>query len=364
MSLVTRSTLPEDFFDTTSAELLVQPRPQYIYAQLFKMGLNASLGEGETMAQAGARSVGAGGAMSDPVESMRLAMEDPNFSGAIKVIPELGKRPGHTVRMNRPVFTSTTYTQASRQLSSGTTLSTTPISIAMEQVAVTLKEWGGPYSAAQSAVAPIGLERFDGKLSIHSSASLAKEQLKEDHDHFIHAVMNALLENASSVVRSSNFTADAQFVSQDAAPMDLETIMKTETALRTANIPTFPNGRYCMVADPNQVMDLALDPLFAKYAEDHAPINPVLSQSYFKTVNGIDIFRSNVLTTDSSTVSGVNIYHAQAFGPGCLGAGLGSLPRVEVSSNNDYGRQALLVWLMDAGWELLDNRFVVNVRTT
>lgn len=365
MPFVNRSTLPADFMDITASEMLWQPRPEYIYAQLFKMALNASMGEGEGgMASPGRSAIGASGATVPSGESMALNLSDPVYSSAIRVVPELGRAPGHTVKLNRPVFTATTYTEASREIASGSTISTTPIALDMEQATVTLKRWGGPYSSTQSAVAPIGIERFDARLAIHSTAQYAKEILVDDFDRFTHTVLNTLLESASTTVRPSNFTADAQFVTQDAARFDLETALKVEHQLRSTNIRPFPNGRWALVLDPKQTRDLALDPLFAKYAEAHPPVNPVLSMSYFKTVGSLDIFRSNLLTTDTSTVAGVTIYHGQAFGPAVLGAGIGRLPEVVPSNNDNFGEHVLLAWLMYAGWALLDNRFAVSVRTT
>ena len=44
MALISRATLPSEFFDRTSAMMLVQPEPQYLYAQLvFMADLQAEL---------------------------------------------------------------------------------------------------------------------------------------------------------------------------------------------------------------------------------------------------------------------------------------------------------------------------------
>lgn len=365
MPFVNRATLPADFYDITSSDMLWQPRPQYIYADLFKMALAASMQEGEGgMASPGRSPIGTSGADVPSAASMALDISDPIFGSAIRVVPELGNAPGHTVKINRPVFSSTTYTEASRELGTGHIISTTPTALDMEQAQVTLKRWGGPYAAAQNAVAPIGIERFDTKMAVHSAADYAKETLVDDFNHFVHAVMNTLLEGASTVVRPSNFTADAQFVSQDSARFDLETCLKVARDMRSRNIKPFADGKYACVLDPKQTMDLALDPLFAKYAEAHPPVNPVLSMSYWKTVDSLHLFRSNELTKDTATVAGVTIYHGQAFGPAALGAGIGRLPTVVPSTNDNYGEHVLLCWLMYAGWSLLDNRFCVSVRTT
>lgn len=37
MPLINRASLPTEFFDITSPELLVAPEPQYMFAQLWKL---------------------------------------------------------------------------------------------------------------------------------------------------------------------------------------------------------------------------------------------------------------------------------------------------------------------------------------
>ena len=43
MPVISRASLPEEFFDITSAMLLIQPEPQYMYAQMWKSALGAAL---------------------------------------------------------------------------------------------------------------------------------------------------------------------------------------------------------------------------------------------------------------------------------------------------------------------------------
>ena len=44
MGIISRATLPAEFFDRTSAMMLIQPEPQYLYAQLvFMADLQAEL---------------------------------------------------------------------------------------------------------------------------------------------------------------------------------------------------------------------------------------------------------------------------------------------------------------------------------
>lgn len=362
MSLIQRASLPSEFLDITSARLLKQPRAQYLYAQLWKMALGASLGVPSEVGLPGRSSGGQGGPV-DSLESASLMLDDGMASGAISVVPELGKGPGHTVRLNRPVFASTTYTQASREVPAGSDISTTGISLSAEQVPITLKRFAGPYDSINSVVAPYALDRFDAKLSIHSLANMIGVNLADDFDKFIDAVHVTLLDTASSVVRPTGFSADADFTAQESGPMDFNTISRVERALDEANIPTFPNGKRVMVIDPRQAQSLKDDTQFARYAEFHAPANPLLAKSYLKSVGTMDIFKSNTLDTDTNA-SSVVVHKAHAFGPGVLGSGIGELPRVMPSTSDNYGETAKVVWLLYAGFALLDNRFVVSVRTS
>ncbi len=362
MTLVTRASLPSEFLDITSAMLLKQPEPQYLHAALWKLALGASMGVPDQLGLPG-REAGGSGAGVDSIASQRLMMDDGIASGTIQVVAELGKGPGHTVRLNRPVFQNTTYTEASRQVPSGGDISTTAISLSAEQVPVTIKKFAGPYDSGNGRVAPYGLDRFDAKLAIHNLAAMVGVNMQRDFDKFIDSVLVGLLDTASTTVRPLNFSADADFTTQEAGPMDFNTINRVERAMDEANIPVFPNGRRVLVITPRQAQSLKDDPQFAKYAEFHAPANPLLAKSYLKSVSTFDVFKSNTLDTDTNA-SSVTVYKAQAFGPGVLGSAIGEMPRVMPATDDNYGETAKVIWLLYGAFALLDNRFCVSVRTS
>lgn len=363
MAVVSRASLPEEFFDITSSMLLTQPEPQYLFAQLAKIALSASLSPDGALGIMPARSMGSEGAPYKNPEDDRLMLADPVFVEALSVVSELGKAPGHTVRMNRPKFTNSTYTAASREVAAGASISTTPIDLSSEQVPITLKRFAGPYSG--SAPAPYGVDRFDAKLALHKVAGMVGLHLKRDFDRWLDAVILALLESVqtANIIRPSGFSADNDSTVAGDAPMDMDTLSRVEKTLDEGNIPTFANGRRICVLDPNQIAQLKNDSQFGKYAEFHAPINPVLSQSYFKTVGGLDIFKSTTLNTSSNS-SSVTIHKGVAFGPGKVGVGAGEMPRVAYSTNDNYGEQALVIWLFYAGFANLDDRFGCSIRTS
>ena len=175
MPFVSRASLSQEFVDMTSAMLLLQPEPQYLHAQLIKQALAAELDTPDSLGLplAGRDGIGAKGAEYAQPGDSRLALEpDPIMSEAVSVVTDIGKTPGHTVRLNRPSFTNTTYTQASREIANGSTISTTPINVASEQVSLTLRRFGGPYDSTNSRVAPYGVDRFDASMPIHKLASV------------------------------------------------------------------------------------------------------------------------------------------------------------------------------------------------
>lgn len=358
--VMSRATLPQEFFDITSDMLLIQPEPQYLHGQLIKMALGASLNPSDMSGIMPDRGVGSKGADYGSVESDRFKLADDLYSEAVKVVPELGKGPGHTIKINRPVFANTTYTEASRLVAQGTTISTTPIDVSSEQVAITLKRFAGPYSSADSAVGPLAIDKFDAQLPIHSLVKVQGKHLKRDFDRFIDAVGVALCDLPTTIVRPAGFSVSADSTVAGDAPMDLELLTRVETTLDSANIPMFANGKRMCVLHPRQIQQLKNDPAFQRQAVFVNSHNPLL-KSWVASCGNLDIFQSNTLSTESSTVT---IYNGQCFGPGMLGVGAGNLPHVAYSTADNYGEQSLVVWLWYAGFQNLDQRFGVRIKTS
>jgi N4-gp56 family major capsid protein len=364
MAIISRASLPQEFFDITSSMLLVQPEPQYLHAQLMKMALNAELSESlPGLGMPGRDGIGAAGEAYAALGDQQLVLDDPIMGECVKVVSELDKAPGHTVRINRPAFANTTYTQASREISNGASISTTPIDVTSEQVSITLRRFAGPYDSTNSRVAPFGVDRFDASMSLHKLAGVVGLHMKRDFDKWLDKVGVSLFDAASSTVRPNGFTADNDSTAAGDAPLDFDTISRVEKTLDEANVPVFGNGKRVMVLHPNQLHQLKNDPQFGRYAEHQPPVNPVLQKTYFKSVAGFDIYKSTTLSTASNS-SSVTIYRGQAFGPGMAGAGVGMLPEVRFSSSDNYGEQALVIWLTYMGFTTLDNRFGVLISTS
>lgn len=360
MPLINRASLPENFLDITSSVLLTQPEPQYVHCELWKAALGASFGGVSALGLPGRQITGVG---ADPgmFEQDRLRLADPVSSAAVRVIPELGKGPGDTVKVNRPYFANTTYTLASRTVARGATISTTPINIASEQVAITMLRLAGPYGS--SGPAPFGVERFDSGMGIHNLVQEVSVHLKRDFDRFIDAVMVALLDGGSSTLYPTGMSAPDSALTANAFNMDYDLVVRVEQAMDDDDIPVFPNGRRVLMVTPKQAAGLKLDPVFQRLVRTFPQVNPVLASSYIGSVGKFDVFVSNTLTRTNNS-SSVPIQYGQAFGPGVVLSGVGDMPRAAFSTADNFGEWALVIWMMYAGFSLSDNRFVVSVRST
>lgn len=357
-----RASIPEEFFDLTSAKLLVAPEPQYLYAILAKTALGMSLTTPGAIGFMPDRAVGGEGAPYADLMGDRLKLDDPISTQAINVVPEIGKGPGHTVRMNRPKFTDTTYTLASRTIVSNQQISTTPVDVGSEQVAVTVIRMAGPYDQTNSRVAPYSLDKLDSKLSVHNMADIAGFHLRRDYDKTINGIVTDLFDLGSTSVYPTGFSVDNDITATGAAKADFEWISRVEKTLDTANIPYFANGRRVAVLTTQQIHDLKQDAQFVRLAEFHPPVNPLLSATYYKTIGNLDVYRSNTLNSSSNS-SSVTVEKGHAFGPGAVGIGIGGLPECRFNVQDNYGEQGLVIWMQYAGFSMLDSRFVTLCKT-
>ncbi len=363
--LINRASLPAEFYEITSARMLLQPQPQFLHGRLIKMALGVSLGGvGSLGLPIPGRSFGTNGADYASANDGRLILSDGIYDQSVMVVGELGKQPGHTIKMNRPVFRDTVYTQASREVASGKTISVIPSSVRSEQTSITIRRFAGPYDSDQNAVGPIGVERFDGNFMLHQPAKIASADLVNDFDKTLDKFGVLLFDQAATIVRpGTNFTTDNDHTAQGDGPMTWALLQRLERVLDEASIPYFPNGKRAVVLHPRQVEQLTLDPVYQRLTRYEQKTNPFFHGTYVGEVGNWVIFKSVTLTKIVNG-SGVTVYYGQAFGPGAVGAALAMLPEVRHATQDNYGETALLIWLMYAGFEVLDTRFIASVRTT
>jgi hypothetical protein len=356
-----RVTIPQEFYDKTSDMLLVQPEPQYLYAQLFLGALGISLAPPEALGLAG-RQVGGQGADYIPVERDRLMLSNPMFTHLIAGKVDFSAAPGNSIRINRPAYSNTTYTEVSRRIASSTTISTTPVAAQSEQTNLTLFRYGGPYDQANLRVAPIAIEAFDSNMGVHNMARIHGVTIVRDCHRFIDAVNVQLLDKASITVYPEGMTADNDATAKGSFPFTLEQLLRAERKADDANAPTFPDGFRAAVMTPTQVAQLGLDPLYARSAAYMPEYNNLFPQ-YVKSVSKSHIFKSTTLTTASNS-SSVNVHYGHYVAPGALLAGMGRPLRVMPSTDDNYGETAKVVWIGDLAFGLADNRLVLSMRSS
>jgi len=373
MPLVARASLGAEFEDRTSPRLLRQPEPQYIYAQLWKMALNASFQRESGSLGWRAPEIGTGGAPYPDAEADRAIFEDDIYRDTFVNVNELGNREGHTIRINRPLFANTTYSQVSREIANGKVISKTPVNLGSEQVSITTKRWGGPYDQVNGNVAPFGVDRFDAAKTIHSTAEMVGTQLQRDFDRTMDSFIGQYLDLGGTTVFSGGYAATTSFYGGAAsgginsagygeAPFSLNLINQIERKMDDLNLPTFADGFRALVVPPIAIHELKDDPQFLKNSEFHPPVNPILAKNYYREIGRTKIFKSTTLPTETNGNAGQTVYHAHAFAPGVLGSGISDMPRVAKNADDNYGEWALVVWLMYAGFALLDQRFALVIK--
>lgn len=360
---ISRATFAQEFKDVVSLQLLTQPQPQFLYAVLIKQALAAELDV--TTSGIPGRGATPDGPAYLTLPEMQLSLADPIYKEAVRVVVELGqKHQGHTVLLNRPQFTSSTYTQASRRIPVGTTIGTTPVNVASEQVSLTIERFGGPYDSGTSAVQPYSIENFDINRGVHNLAEVRNLFFKQDFEKTIDAFGVALFDQASTTIYPTGMTANNDSTAAGDYPFSFNQVLATRTSLSTANIPTFSNGRYMMVLTSLQLEQLDKDPSYQRLVRTFdTDMHPVLRKAYRGSVSKFDIFESTTLTQTANS-SSVPIQHGHAFGPGMIGVGSSGMPHIETSTNDNYAQSLMAIWLWYAAFGVLDNRFGRSVRSS
>ena len=375
MGIINRASLSEEFYDRTSAMVLVQPDPQYVFALLAKMALGAAMMVAPTgpigiTPQRAIGSTGLGYTLPG-ADRLNLASMDPQVGQAILSVAELGTpQVGHTVRINRPRYGSGGFTLASREITSGASISTVAIDLQSEQVSVTLKRYGGPYDATNSNVAPFALDRFDASRSVHTIVGIVGLHMQRDFDRWLDNVISTLLSAGSTTLWPQGFSADNSSQVAGDMPLDIDMLFRGYETLKLANIPMFPNGRYRAFISPTGARQLKGDPQAAQYIRyDTGGANPVTAPGgmpnagYLGQITGVDIFESTTLVSALNAQS-VPVTTNLMIGPGMAAMGAGQLPRVAASTDDNYGEHAKLVWLAYLGFNLADARFGIQMHTT
>jgi hypothetical protein len=354
-----RVSLPENFYDKTSDQLLCQPEPQYPFAALFLSAIAASLPIPAGLGLDGRQVVGQGTpyATADR-DRLMLAQQLPVSLFAVGL--DFAKQPGDTVRINRPAFANTTYTKASRAIARGQSISTTPITIGSEQTHLQLERFAGPYDQTNSRVAPLAVEGFDANMGVFSETSMVAMQLMRDFHRFIDAI-HVTLGDSGTVLYPDGMAADNEASTADSFPMTLEQVSRTEQDMDDASLPTLPDGSRVLMLSPKQWKQLKHDPEYKAQADYHKEFN-LLFPNYVGSVGKFHIFKSVTLSRPNNS-STVPVHRGIAIAPGAFMGGMGRKPRAASSTDDNFGETGKVVWIADLAFGIADSRFFRSVRS-
>lgn len=365
MSVISRATLPENFYDVTSTLLLKEPEDQYLYAHMYKAAVGAYLDveNGMGLTERADRVVNGVGARYASADRDRLVMADNITTSVFVPAVNFMGGPGTTMKFNRPNFENTTYTQSSRRIASGQSISTTPITFGSTQNSLTLERFAGPYDQTNGRVAPFAVDEFYAQSGVHNVVSMLQQQLSRDFDRTIETFNVALLDDAATVVRPAGMTDDNTATAAGQFPMDLEVLTRVELAADEANLAKFADGSRLYVATPKQIQQLKNDSDYQEASQYHPEYNILFKGQYISSVGGLHILKSNTLNKVDNT-SSVAIHRGHLLTPGVLFGGMGRRPLVRSASEDNYGINPKVIWEAPMAFGLADNRFCISVRTS
>lgn len=360
---VSALTLPSEFWTKTSARLLLPPEPDYFFANL----LYQSAAEAELRSVEATNGLPQNGAPVPEVPGLSLNDKTP-YTDAL-IFEDFRAEPGQTVRMNRQVFADTTYTEASRRATRAT-VGSAGADISGEQVEMTIERFMGPLVSAGGAIGPHILEEFDIKRNpIHNLVQRVGVALKRDRNKFVDSVVAA---KACTGAPSTNYiyagdpnnaiTADASaFSAQGDRPVDVEMLLRGEARADTVGIPTFANGRRMCVLSVRQAQQLQASSRWQKLAKPFETRNPLFTK-FIGSIGRMDVFVS--ATNPTTTTSSITVQLGAIIGPGALAYAM-AMPcetRTDPGAQN-YGQRVPVIWAADEAYGILDNRFLISLRS-
>lgn len=354
--MTTRMQLPQEFLDFASSEMLTQPEPQYLLAEMLFRALGMSLDVPAELGLAGRGIGGVGGNYENTNGTLVLSPDGISDAVFAAKIDFKGKT-GDTVKINRPYFADTTYTKASRLVARGETISTVPVNITEQQTTITLERFAGPYDQTNSRKAPFAVEDFDASLGMRKAASVVGLHMKRDFWKTMNAFMTVLADTGTKVY-PEGYSAVSDFNVAGGAPLSYEYVSKLENAADEANLPTFGDGYRILEIPPCGSKALKTDDDFISWASPHKEMNALFPATYLTSIGKLHIFKNNTLTSTAGSGS-IKLYRSHLIAPGAFGAGMGMAPQVRPSTDDNYGMAAKVIWTADMGLELLDNRFVL-----
>jgi hypothetical protein len=305
--------------------------------------------------------VGGAGADYSTAEDDQLALEPDILSEnlfAVKV--DFNGQPGNTVRVNRPKYTDSTYTEASRRVMPGTAISTTGLALDSEQAILTLQRYGGPYGTTQ--IQPYVIEKQVAEMGVHDLVKIAGKHLVRDFHKTLDSFGVALGQQGATTLYPRGVTAANDMTTTASAPLTYELIGRVAKEMdEDLKLPTLPDGRRVLVVTPTGLKQLKDDPQYARYSHDFEKTSPLFRRytALKAVIPEFYVFVSNTLNITANT-SSVNVHTALAMAPGCFGIGMGERPMVRNATADNYGLSVPVIWTACLALANLDSRFVVK----
>lgn len=261
-------------------------------------------------------------------------------SGPIQHSDEDAREPGtNVINFNRPTLPTGTFTEVSRRLTEGTPVDTTGVSIAMTQVSLTTREYGGPHDG--TAVRPFGVSEFFKNRSKHNALELLGEFLRRDRSRFLDTTTLNLLLAATTVITPDGSTSGTIAAGQGASIAWLQLMNKS---MKDRKVPTYPNGRWRLMLSTQDEMSLKRDPDYKEAMRYLAGANPIFN-GHVGSIEGFDIGVNTQFSTSAVGAGGlVTGYNSVAWGPFGIGHGISLDPSVRRADDTDFGRQEKMIW--------------------
>lgn len=375
MALISRGSLPSnfvDFADSVSMNLrLPTPEPQYLFAQMaMASSLSlAAMDAGQPTVQQFVSLSGGGASLSPDLD--RLVRVSEAMPDAVKAVNGFGLGRGDTIKFQRDVYTAGTYTEASRLLSTGSTISTTGQTINEEEIPVVLKEYIGPHDG--SSVKPYAVWNFDAKIRANKEelASKVTRHLRRDYTKWLDTVVRDMFRTTSNITYADSIANVLSFTAGAGHAFSLEAILAGRKSLSDREVQPFPNGRFVCLVPTCFNTQMVGDVDYRELSKNHAAgRNQIFG--YIGSVQDIDIFECSTLKQYAATdtvpgdgnavPAGATVEEALLIAPGAVGMGNAMPgPELRFSDATNYGTEVKMIWYALHAFQTLDTRFCQRI---
>lgn len=373
MASINRGTLPQNFLDSVSTGTrLPTPEPQYWFAKAAMAGRLslAAMDVGAPTVQQFISMMGGGAQL--PPDLAELARAADAYPGLVMAVDDFGKGMGDTIKFTRDVYSTGGTTESDRKLNGDSAISTTGQAISMEDIAVVLEEFHGPFASGATAVQPYAIKSFDAlyKANKEALASKTTRYLRRDYTKWLDTVIRDRMRATSNITYSDNVTNVLSFTAGAGHVANLELIMKAKKALSDREWVKFPNGRYIGLVPTQFNTDMVGDVDYRELSKSHAAGTNQLF-GYIGSIQDLDLFEVSTLKSYAATdtvpgdgnavPAGATVQEALILGPGSVGFGTGLAPECRWADDTNYGTVAKVIWYALHAFQTLDSRGVQRV---